>query len=132
MARAACPDLRDRRRRLDRVGIPGLPGALDSDRDARSTSALWTGLHAAPGASLIRVYGSPNRRGTTSEAERVNGVVADDLRSLAGERADDRPALAPLAESAISDSASPLGTGYAPFYANRGQHPCRHLTLRRT
>ena len=29
---------------------------------------------------------------------------------------------------AISDSASSLGSGYTPFYADRGQHPRRPLT----
>ena len=33
----------------------------------------------------------------------------------------------PLIEFAINDSASPLGSGYTPFYADRGQHPRRPL-----
>ena len=39
----------------------------------------------------------------------------------------DWPTLLPLVEFAINDSASPLGTGYTPFYADRGQHPRRPL-----
>ena len=31
-------------------------------------------------------------------------------------------------EFAINDSSSPLGSGYTPFYADRGQHPRRPLT----
>ena len=54
--------------------------------------------------------------------ELVNCRIADVLRSFAGERADDWQALVPLVEFAINDSASPLGTGYTPFYADRGQH----------
>jgi hypothetical protein len=103
----------------------GLPDVLVSDRDTRFTSAFWTGLHAALGASLI--FGSPHHHNTTSKVERVNGVIADVLRSFAGERADDWPALVPLVEFAINDSASPLGSGYTPFYADRGQHPRRPL-----
>ena len=103
----------------------GLPDVLVSDRDTRFTSAFWTGLHAALGASLV--YGSPHHHNTTSKVERVNGVIADVLRSFAGERADDWPALVPLVEFAINDSASPLGSGYTPFYADRGQHPRRPL-----
>jgi len=104
----------------------GLPDVLVSDRDTRFTSAFWTGLHEALGASLI--FGSPHHHNTTSKVERVNGVIADVLRSFAGERADDWPALVPLVEFALNDSASPLGSGYTPFYADRGQHPRRPLT----
>ena len=35
------------------------------------------------------------------------------------------PALAPMDEFEINDSASPLGSGCTPFYAHRGHHP-RH------
>ncbi len=31
-------------------------------------------------------------------------------------------------EFAIKDSASPLGMGYTPFFADRGQHPHRPLS----
>ncbi len=50
------------------------------------------------------------------------------LRSFVSERQDDWLALLPLVEFAINDSASPLGTGYTPFYADRGQHPRRPLS----
>ena len=49
------------------------------------------------------------------------------LRSFASERGDDWPELVPLVEFAINDSASTLGSGYTPFYADRGQHPRRPL-----
>jgi hypothetical protein len=104
----------------------GLPDVLVSDRDTRFTSAFWTGLHAALGSSLI--FGSPHHHNTTSKVERVNGVIADVLRSFASDRGDDWPELTPLVEFAINDSASPLGSGYTPFYADRGQHPRRPLT----
>ena len=35
----------------------------------------------------------------------------------------------PLAEFAINDSASALGSGYTLFYADRGKHPQRPLNL---
>ena len=54
-------------------------------------------------------------------------MIADVLRSFAGERADDLPALAPLVAFEINDSPSLLGTGYTPIYADRGQHPHRPL-----
>ena len=65
-ARVAGPDLQDRPRRLGAEEAAhnfvasvfrdvGLPDVLVSDRDMRS-SAFWTGLRAALGASLI--YGS--------------------------------------------------------------------------
>ena len=57
----------------------------------------------------------PNHHNTTRKVERVNGIIADVPRPFAGERADDWPALVPLAEFAINDSAAPLGTGYTPF-----------------
>ena len=93
----------------------GLLDVLVSDSDTRFTSAFWTELHAALGASLI--FGSPHHPNTTSKVERVNGVIADVLRSFAGERADDWPDIVPVVEFAINDSASPLGSGYTPFYA---------------
>jgi hypothetical protein len=55
----------------------GLPDVLVSDRDTRFTSAFWTGLHAALGASLI--FGSPPHHNTTSQVERVNGVMAESM-----------------------------------------------------
>jgi hypothetical protein len=66
----------------------GLLDVLVSDRDMRFTSAFWTGLHAALGASLI--FGSPHHNNTTSKVERVYSVIADVLHSSAftGERAD--------------------------------------------
>ncbi len=47
------------------------------------------------------------------------------MSSFAGERADDWPDFVPMVKFAINDSASPaaLGSGYTPFYADRGQHP---------
>ena len=84
------------------------------------------GSNLALGASLI--FGLSHHHNTTSKVEQINGVIADVLHSFAGERADDCPALVPPVEFAINDSASPLGTGYTPFYADRGQHPRRPLT----
>jgi hypothetical protein len=112
----------------------GLPDVLVPDRDTRSTGAFWTGLHAALGsrASLVFRVGVPHHhnRNTTGKVERINGVLAHVLCSFANGRGDDWPALVPrrLVEFAIHDSASPLGSGYIPFYADRGQHPRRPLT----
>ena len=100
----------------------------DSVRDNRFTSEFkfWTALHAALGTTLV--FGSPHHHNTNSKTERVNGVIADVLRAFVAERQDNWPELIPLVEFAINDSASPLGTGYTPFYADRGQHPRRPLT----
>ena len=99
---------------------------LVSDRDTRFTSALWTG--PARGAGCVAHLRLPHHHNTTSKVERVNGVIADVLRSFAGERADDWLALVPLVEFAINDSASLHGTGYTPFYADRDQQPRHPLT----
>ena len=104
----------------------GLPDVIVSDRDTRFTSGFWTSLHTALGSSLV--FGSPHHHNTTSKVERVNGVIEDVLRSFVGERGDDWPSLIPLVEFAINDSASSLGTGYTPFYADRGQHPRRPMS----
>jgi hypothetical protein len=104
----------------------GLPDTLVSDRDPRFTSEFWAALHAALGTSLI--FGSPHHHNTNSRTERVNGVIADVLRSFVDGRQDDWPSLIPLVEFAINDSASPLGHGYTAFYADRGQHPRRPLS----
>ena len=42
-----------------------LPDVLVSDRDTRFTSAFWTGLHLAMGASLI--FNSPHHHNTNSK-----------------------------------------------------------------
>ena len=98
----------------------GLPDVLVSDRDTRFTtrftSAFWTCLHAALGASFI--YGSPHHHNTTSKVEHINGVIADVLRSFAGERTDDWPARVPLVEFAINDSVSPLTRPSTPTAAS--------------
>ncbi len=60
--------------------------------------------------------------------ERVSGVIAHVLRAFVRDRADDRPEFVPLAEFAVNESVSPLGSGNPPFYADRGQHPRRPLT----
>ena len=49
-------------------------------------------------------------------------------RAFISERQDDSPALVPLVAFSINDSAPPLGTGYTPFYADRGQHLRRPLS----
>ena len=105
----------------------GLPDVIVSDRDTRFTSGFWTSLHAALGSLLV--FGSPHHHNTTAKVERLNGVVEDVLRSFVNERQDNWPQLVPLVEFAINDSASCLGTGYTPFYADRGQHPRRPLSL---
>ncbi len=69
------------------------------------------------------MFGSPHHHNTTGKVERINGVITDVLRSFANKRGDDWPALVPLVEFSNNDSASPLGSGYTPFYADRGQHP---------
>ena len=103
----------------------GLPDTIVSDRDVRFTADLWTSLHRALGSTLI--FGSPHHHNTTSKVERVNGVIEDVLRAFVNDRQDNWPDLISLVEFAINDSASPLGTGYTPFYADRGQHPRRPL-----
>ena len=82
----------------------GLPEVFVSDSDTRFTSAFWTSLREELGASLI--VGSPHHHNTTSKVERVNGVIADVLRSFADDRCDDWPDLVQLVEFAINDSAS--------------------------
>ena len=75
------------------------------------------------------IFGSPHHHNTASnlKVKRINGVIADVLRSFAGDRCDDRQDFVPLAEFALNDSASSLGSGYTPFFADRGQHPRRPL-----
>jgi hypothetical protein len=91
----------------------------------RASPAPLDRLHVALGASLI--FDLPYRHNTTSKVEGVNGVIADVLRSFAGERADDWPDFVPLVEFTINDSASSLGSRYTPSYVDRDQHPRRPL-----
>ena len=113
----AGPDLKDCHRRALKTATAGpapaarnfvgsecrdvrLPDVLVSDRDTLFTSAFWTGLHSALGASPI--YGSQHHRNSTSKAERAR-------------EHEGWPALVLLVEFEIIDSASPLATGYIPF-----------------
>ena len=34
----------------------------------------------------------------------------------------------PVVEFTVNDAASPLGMGFTPFFADRGQHPCCQLS----
>ena len=104
----------------------GLPDCIVSDRDTRFVADFWTSLHEALGTRLI--FGTPHHHRTTSKVERVNGVVGDALRAFVNDRQDDWPTYIPLVEFAINDSASALGCGYTPFFADRGEHPRRPLT----
>jgi hypothetical protein len=94
----------------------GLPHVLVSDGHLRFTSAFWTALHPALGASII--FGLSHHHTTSSnKAERVDGVIADVLPALrvVGDRAGNWPDLVPLAEFAINDFVSPLGSGYTRY-----------------
>ena len=64
---------------------------------------------------------------TTSKVKLVNCVIADVLRAFVNDLQDNWPELTPLVEFAINYTASPLGTGFTPFFADRGQHPRRLL-----
>ena len=102
-----------------------IPDMLIADRDTCFPSAFWTGLHEALGVLLIfGSPGSPCHHNTTSKAERVNGIIAVVRRR----RADGWPALMPLVDFAIYNSASPIRTGYVPFYADCSQHPRHTVT----
>ena len=103
----------------------GLSGVLVLDRDTRFTRACWFSLHEALGASLI--FGSSHHHNTTSKVARVNCFIANVLLSFSAYRGDDWPDFVPLAEFAINDSASALGSGYTQFYADSCQHPRRPL-----
>ncbi len=78
-------------------------------------SSLLVAKVSSLGATLI--VGLQHHHNTTNKVERVNSVIADVLCSVAGERADDCPALVQQVEFVINDPTS----GYTPFYANRGQ-----------
>ena len=85
-----------------------------AEREGRFAGAFWsvkfwTGLHEALGAALTW---SPQRHAAPSQVG--NGVVAGALRSSAGERARDWPALVRLVELAINGSASPSGPATRP------------------
>ncbi len=62
--------------------------------------------------------------------ERVNSVIADAgvLRVFAGDSTNDWPEFVPLAEFAINDSVSALGSGCTQVYANSRQHQRCPLT----
>ena len=105
----------------------GLPDTLVSARDPRFTSEFGAALHAALGTSLI--FGSPHHHNTNSRTERVNGVIADVLRSFVDGRQDDWPSLIPLVEFAINDTAFPPGsaTGTRPSTRTGANTPGVHF-----
>ena len=49
----------------------------------------------------------------------MNGIVGNVLRAFVNDSQDDWPTYIPLVEFAINDSASALGCGYTPFFADR-------------
>ena len=95
-----------------------MPAQATVFRRCTSTSGLGACGWSQPAPDRLRQSSRFHRVGNEA-----NGFIADVLRSFAGERADDWPALEPLVHFAINDSASPLGTGYTPFYADRGPRP---------
>jgi len=109
----------------------GIPDVLVSDRDTRFTSEFWPALYAALGTTLV--FGSPHHHNTNAKTERVNGAIADVLRSFVSERQDDWPALLPLVEFAINDCASPCARGMprsTPTAVNIRADLFRHLWTR--
>jgi hypothetical protein len=114
-------------------GPAGRAGPLRvSDRDARFTSAFkfWTGpgvtgLHAALGASGSLIFGLPHHHTVAPPAARSSTVSLQMCCAplpASGQMTDRTSGLVrvPLVEFAINDSASPLGSGHTPFYADRG------------
>ena len=96
-----------------------LPDVFVPGRDKRLAGALWAGLRAALGAPLV--WGSP--RLLKAWPAWPSAPTASSSTSRAPS-----PASVP-AGFAITDSASPVGSGCTPYYAARGQHPRRPRTF---
>ena len=115
---------------------------------AREFVASCSGMLVSPTASsLIATHGSPassgrpcrprsarlsctDHLGTTTRTPRSNGSTGSSPTSCApsSTHAMTIGRRCPLVEFAINDSLSALGTGFTPFYADRGQHPRRPLS----
>ncbi|KAG6622099.1 reverse transcriptase [Phytophthora cinnamomi] len=96
-----------------------LPESIISNRDPRITSAFWTAPFQLLGTKLsMSTAAHPE---TDGQAERVNRVLEDVLRSYATTFASWSKFL-PLAEFALNN-AEHASTGLAPFLANNARHP---------
>ena len=102
-----------------------LPNTIVSYWDCQFTAEFWTSLHCALGSTLI--FGLLEHHNTTSKVELVNSVIADVLCAFINDRQDNWPELTPLVEFTINNTASPLGTGFTPFFADLCQHQHRQL-----
>ncbi|GMF47677.1 unnamed protein product [Phytophthora fragariaefolia] len=97
----------------------GLPESIVCDRDPRFTSAFWTALFQLLGTKLsMSTAAHPE---TDGQAERVNRVLEDVLRSFATSFTSWGKFL-PLAEFALNN-AEHASTGVTPFFANNARHP---------
>ena len=92
-----------------------------SYQDCQFTAEFWTSLHHTLSSTLI--FGLQEHHNTTSKVELVNSVIADVLCALVNDWQDNWPELTQLVEFAINNTASPLGTGFTPFFADSCQHP---------
>jgi hypothetical protein len=115
----------------------GLPDVLVSEsvhdpRFSWFTSTFCTGMHAALGSALSFKFGSPHHHNTTSKSkvrERINGVIAEVLRSFANERVDRARAAHRLGVRHRSSSASPATQLSTPSAASTLATPAASRSL---
>jgi hypothetical protein len=99
----------------------GFPDVLVVDHDPKFTSEVFRAFVKSMGSCLI--VGSAYHKNTNAKVERANGVISDTLRAYANGRKDDWDSHLSLAEFAINNATSTLGTDLTPFFIDRGAHP---------
>ncbi|KAE9028547.1 hypothetical protein PR001_g11707 [Phytophthora rubi] len=104
----------------------GLPEAFVSDRDPRFVSHFWQHLFRLLGTRLD--MSTADHPQTDGQAERVNRVLEDILRSVCAAEPTKWSTLLPQVEFALNNAVH-SSTGFTPFYVNRLRHPRTPLTL---
>lgn len=98
----------------------GVPKILLSDRDSKFTSGFWQELWHLLGTKLkFSTAGHPETDGQT---ERANLTFEELIRSYCNASTDDWDEHLSAAEFSYNDTVHP-GTGFTPFFLERGQHP---------
>ena len=100
------------------VAYHGFPVSLLSDRDARFTAAVWTGLFKRAGVKLK--MSTANQATTNGSAESSNAVLEQFLRNYVNHRQSDWDRWLPFAELA-SNTTPHSSTSLAPCVVDTGR-----------
>ncbi|GJP52126.1 hypothetical protein CLOM_g11223 [Closterium sp. NIES-68] len=108
------------------IRLHGLPSAIISDRDPKSTSNFWRHLWDQFGTKLQ--FSSAYHPQTDGQTKRVNQTMEQLIRTTCTDPSTWEKSL-PLLEFAYNNATSAT-TNHSPFFLNYGQGPARIAHLR--